>query len=483
MDKSLRQKAITGVAWTAFNKFGTMIISFVSNIILARLLMPDDFGTIGIMMVFVSFANIFVDGGFSMSLIQKKEANQNDFSSVFYLNLLMSVLLYILLFVSAPIIDSFFSGKAITSMLRVIGLILIFNAFSIIQISRLSISLKFREITVYNLIATSVGVIVAIVMALDNYGVWSLVYKTIITGLILSLILWIRSGWRPARQFSIKSVKGLYRFGGFMFLSTFVEVLYAEIQPIIIGKFFSLGQLGYYTQARKIQEIPANGMVSVINTVAFPIYSKLQDQKEKLAQGIRKSLMAMSYVIIPLMILLIILAKPVVLFLLGDKWEEAYPLLQILSIAGIFRIASGNNMNAIQSIGKGKAFFYIQLAKRGVGLFCIIIGSFFGIMGLMWGFALASFLFWAIDSSFCGKYIGYSFIEQLKNLFPIILLSTLVGVAVYFLGTYVGGGNLFKILFQGVVYATIYISTSLTLKMEGAMLYMDIYYKRKKRHI
>ena len=428
MAESLKEKVIKGVVWDGFQKFGTMAITFVSNLILARLLVPVDFGTLGLIMAFISISNAFIDGGFTSALIQKGNPSNEDMSSVFFLNLFISVFFYIALFVFSPQISIFFHAPLLTNTLRVTGLILIFNAISIIQLTQLQINLNFKKQAKYNLIATFFGTTLGIVLALIGYGVWSLVFRTLLTSILLCCLVWIYSQWRPLWHFSYQRVKSLFNFGGFIFLSTLIEYLYANIQPILIGKFFTLGQLGYYTQARKLEEIPTNTLTGIISSVTFPVYSKLKDDKVKLKNSVRKSLLSLSYIAVPLMALMILVAKPLIVLLLGSKWIDAYPFLQILCIAGVFRIPSGINMNLIMSIGKSKSFLSVQVFKRVIGAVAIIVGSLWGIIGLMWGFAVASFLFFAVDSLLCGNYLNYGFIEESKDMVPYFLMSTVSAI-------------------------------------------------------
>lgn len=458
---SLKDKVVKGFFWDGFQKFGTMIIAFVSNIILARLLMPDDFGTLGLIMTFVAISNAFIDGGFASALIQKGNPSNEDLSSVFFLNLIISCLFYILLYVVSPKIGVFFHLPLLADTLRVTGVVLILNALSIIQLTRFQINLNFKKRSQIHLIASLIGTMSCIIMAIAGWGVWSLVYRTIISSAILCLLVWSYGQWHPIFHFSFRRVKSLFKFGGFIFLSTLVEYIYANLQPVIIGRFFTLSQLGYFTQARKIEEIPTNTLTGIISTVTFPVYSKLKDDKEMLKKGAKKSIMALSYISIPLMMLMIITAHPLIVLLFGEKWEGSSDFLKILCIAGIFRIPSGINMNLIQSIGKSKSFMLVQVLKRILGIIPIIIGSFVGIMGLMWGVAIASMVYFIIDSLFCTKYLNYGLKEEVLDMMPhfcLALLSSIVTITVVSL--FHLDNNLFLLSLDMVIFITIYILLS-----------------------
>ena len=419
---------LRGMIWIAFQKIGTMTISFFANIFLARLLMPSDYGTLGILMSFVAFSEIFIDGGLTSSLIQKGEPSQEEYSSVFFFNAIISVIFYLLLFINAQGISVFFEDDNLKDTIRVIGLILLINALSVIQLVRLQISLEFKKISLYNIIANLIGLLFGIVLAFVGYGVWSLVYKTIVTQVVIMLLLWKKSSWYPSLHFSFKNIMSLYKFGGFIFVSSLVEYFYSYLQPLLIGKNFSMSELGYYTQARKIEEIPTNSLVSIVNTVTFPVYSKLSNDYRSLIESAKMALTCLSFISVPIMIFLIVASKSVILLLLGEKWIDAYPLLQILCVSGIFRIPSGSNMNIIKSIGKSKTFMFVQIMKRFLGILCIFIGFGWGLFGLMWGFSIAGFFFFIIDSCVCGYYVKYGTWHQVIDMSRSVIISIFAGV-------------------------------------------------------
>ena len=420
-----------GMLWIAFQKFGTMTLSFFANILLARLLMPSDFGTLGILMSFVAFSEIFIDGGLISSLIQKGEPSQEEYSSVFIFNAFISLIFYIVLFINTQEISDFFEDDALIDTIPVIGIILLINSLSVIQLVKLQISLEFKKISLYNIIANLIGLLFGIVLALIGYGVWSLVYKTIVTQVVIMLLLWKNSNWFPSFHFSLKNIISLYKFGGYIFVSSLVEYVYSYLQPILIGKNFSMNELGYYTQARKIEEIPTNSLVSIVNTVTFPVYSKLSNDYSSLIENAQKTLTYLSFISIPIMFFLIVTSKYVILFLLGEKWIEAYPLLQILCISGIFRIPSGSNMNIIKSLGKSKTFMFVQIFKRFLGILSILISFYWGLLGLMWGFSIAGFLFFIIDSFVCGHYVKYGTWLQLIDMSRSLIISMFTGLLIY----------------------------------------------------
>lgn len=463
-----------GILWIAFQKYGTMLLTLVSNIILARMLSPSDFGVLGVLMTFIAFSDIFIEGGLTSSLIQKGNPTKDDFSSVFFFNVVVSIAFFIILLLSAPYISKFFNTEQITETLRAIGVVLIINAVSIIPLVQLQIHLKFKNLSLYNLTGNFIGVLFGITLAFSGFGVWSLVIKTITTQLTIAVIIWAKSSWRPSFHFSTANIKSLYNFGGFIFLSTFIEFLYSYLQPILIGKMFSMSSLGYFSQARRIEEIPANSMVSIVNTVTFPIYSKLKSDYKQLIANASKSLCCLSYINFPIMFFLILGSKNIILILFGEKWLPSYPLLQILCIAGMFRVPSGNNMNIIKSIGKSKSFLFVQLFKRILGIVCILLGFQWGLIGLMWGFAVSGILFFIIDSLVCGYYIGYGIQRQCSDMVSSFVLSILACAITSLIGVLLNPMHpIFVIIIQSLTFTTVYLLFSFFLKVRAYQYYSD----------
>lgn len=470
MNNQRQGSMISGMLWIATQKIGVLSISFISNIILARILDPTDFGIIGILMVFTAFADIFIDGGLTSALIQKGNPTKEDYSGVFIFNLIISSVFYLIIFCSAPFISNFFDISDLAFMLRVMSLILLINALSIVQLTKLQVDLKFKQISTYNLFANFLGLCVGVFLAIVGWGVWSLIFKTIITSVVLMVIVWYKGNWMPVWNFSFIRVFGLFKFGGYIFISTFIEYVYAYLQPILIGKFFSVKDLGLYNQARKLEEIPTNSILGIINVVTFPIYSKIGKNLNNLIISARKTLQCLSYIAFPIMIFMIVVSEQFIVFLLGEKWIDAYPLLQILCIAGIFRIPSGCNMNIIKSIGKSKGFMYIQIIKRIIGIVCIVVSFNWGLIGLMWGFACAGILFFVIDSMVCGYYTKYGLIRQSVDMFPYAIISLLSGVALYIFLLVVQINSYFIFLVVSfMIYVIVYILLSAIFRLSAAI--------------
>lgn len=475
MTQSLKERTITGMIWSAVQRFGTMIISFVANLVLARLLSPEDFGVIGMLMVFIALADTLINGGFASALIQKKEPTQQDYSTVFYWNLSASAVLYVALYFSAPAIAAFYSMPLLNTVLRVQGLVLLFNAFNIIQNNQLIKQLNFKRLAKVNIIATSVGAVVGISMAFAGFGVWSLVAKMLIISIATSIILWYGSTWRPHKQFSWQSFRSLFRFGSFMLISSISDTLYKNIQALIIGRFFSATDLGYYTQAKKLNDIPTISMSAIIDQVTFPVFSLLQENLIELKNVAIKNLKAISFIVFPLMVVLIINAEPLIILLFTSKWAASIPFFQILCIYGMLYPINSMNTNIVKSLGKGKLYFYTSLIKRFIGLIAIIGGLQFGLLGMMWGIVASGLIFFFINAFISNNIINYGLLEQFRDMMYNFLISTIAGLIVYVLFASNLQLNYFtKFLIQTIFYFISYLSISYITRNESGIIILKI---------
>lgn len=422
----LKQKAISGVIWSSIQKFGTMGISFVSNIILARLLTPDDYGCVGMLMIFITVANTFIDGGFGSALIQKKQPTQEDYSTIFYWNLALSFILYAILFFTSPLIAGFYNLAMLSPVLRVQGLVLILNSLSIIQLNRLRKQLKFKKISIVNLTSATISVGVTIYLAYNGWGVWALVAQQLLMSFFNTVLLWIVAGWMPSFIFSYQSFKELFSFGGFILLSNLLNTLGNNIQGILIGKFFSSHTMGLYSQARKLEEVASTSLSNVVDQVSFPVLAEVKNDKTRLINVLRKLITSIAFFSFPIMLLLIAIAKPIIVLLYSSKWIECVPYFQILCVAGIAISLQNINYYAVAAIGKSKDLFNWTLIKRIVCFALIIIGFLiYNIWGLLGGMVIGSYVMYIINAILVSNRIGYKLSKQIRDLIPILIVALL----------------------------------------------------------
>ena len=477
----LKQKTISGMIWSGIGRIGTVGISFISNIVLARLLMPDDFGCIGMLYVFIAISGIFVSGGLGQALIQKKEPTHIDYTTVFYWNLVMSVIFYLILFFCAPAIARFYDIPLLKDVLRVQSIVLLIQSFAIVQANQLQKQLRFKELSTRNIVSALAGMTVAIIMAFLGYGVWSLVASTLITALVSVALLWKMSTWRPTLEFSFQSLKELFSFGGLMLLSSLVETIYTNLQSLIIGKFYSAKDLGYFTQAKKLEEVPTNSLSAIVNEVSFPVFSALQDDKEKLLAGVRKNVKAITYLNFPLMVLLMVIAQPLIVFLYGAKWSQAAPFFQILCVSSMIYTLNTLNTNVIKSLGKSAIYFVVQLSKRLIGIGLIFAGFQFGIYGLLWAVTSVGYISFIINAIVNGKLIGYGILKQMKDVGLCYVGTAAIGLAVYFLGTLIPLHPYWVMFIQIILFVGLYWLFSIISKMEGYLTYKEILLSKFKK--
>ncbi len=483
-DRDLKEKTVSGMIWSSVGRFGTMALSFVSNLILARLLMPSDFGVIGMLHVFIAVSGVFVTAGFGSALIQKKNPTHIDYTSVFWWNLGAAIVFYWILFACGPAIARFYAMPELCPVLRVQSLSLIIQAFSVVQTNQLRKQLRFRELSMRSLGAAFIGTIVGVVMAFRGYNYWSLVCASLVSSFTGVLLLWRLSSWRPTREFSIRSLKELFAFGGLMALSGLVETVYTNLQSLIIGKWYSPKDLGYYTQARKLEDVPTDSLSYIVNQVSFPVFSSLQDEKDRLVATMRKNAKAINYLNFPLMSLLIVIARPLITLLYGAKWEVSIPYFQILCISSLVFSMNTLNTNVIKSLGKAKLYFWVQLIKRLIGLVLIILGARAGMLPLMWALTAIGYTSIVINMYVNGRLIGYGIGPQVRDLARFFTAALVVAGIVYLLGRVLPLHPYLVMIVQIVVYVALYIACSRLFKFDSYYGYLGIlkqYLKRLKK--
>lgn len=483
MNNTLKTQTISGMIWTSIQKFGVMIISFIANIVLARLLLPEDFGMIGMLMVFVAVADTLVNGGLGSALIQKKEPTDKDFSTVFYWNLLISIIIYVLLFFTAPSIANFYKMPKLYVLLRVLGVYLIISAFSIIQSSQLVKQLSFNKLAKITMTSTLIGSIISIVMAFLNFGVWSLIAKLLITNFIQCLLFWITNNWKPLLVFSFSSFRQLFKFSSYLLLSNFTGQIVAQFQTLVIGRFFSAGALGYYTQARTLSNIPESAIPQIVDQVMFPIYSSLQDNKASILNALKKSLKSLVFLNFPLMLLLLVIAEPLFIILFSDKWIDSVPYFQIFCFGSMLFSLNSNNVNVIKSLGKSNYILITTIINHSITLILIFIGLKFGIKGVALGYALSMYFRFPVNAYFTGRLINYGVIKQIKDVGPTYLLSVITAILTLYISSFITTHFILKMIIDILMFCTIYVMGVYLSGNDGYKVFLEVIKTTKKRYI
>lgn len=472
-DKSLKKRTVDAMAWSGIGHFGTVLITFISNMILSRLLMPEDFGCIGMLLIFITISDALAIGGLGQALIQKKNPSHVDYSTVFYCNVAASFFFYLIIFQIAPIVARFYNMPILCDVMRVQALTIIFHAIYVVQSTQLQRDLKFKEFSIRNIIAAICGTIVAVIVALNGGGVWSLVFSTVTASFVSIVLLWNMSKWRPTLEFSWKSFKELFFFGGMIMLSNILERIYSNIQGLVIGKFYSAKNMGYYSQAFKLEQIPINTISQTVAQVSFPVFSSLQDSLESVRNAVKKNIVCLTYLNFPVSLLMMVLASPLIRLFYGSKWDQAIPYFQILCLAGLFTTINAMNINVIKGLGKGKMFFFVQVTKRVVGISFILIGAFIGMYGILWAAVGVAVFEFILNGVLNKRLINYGVIAQLKDT-SINMIMTILSLIPVLSFTILDWNQFILMPIQILSFSISYILLSATLKSEAFEIYKRI---------
>ena len=462
-------------------RFGTMAISFVSNIVLARLLTPDDYGVIGMLAIFIAISNTFIDGGFGSALIQKKEPTKEDYSTIFWWNMFLSIVLYALLYVCAPLIAGFYKLPMLSDVLRVQGVVLIINALSIIQQNQLRKQLKFKRLATVTVISATLSAGMAIVLAWMGWGVWALVAQQILLSSFTAFILWVLNKWYPSLVFSCESFKQLFSFGGFILASSLINTFSNNVQGLLIGRFFSPATLGYYTQAIKLDSILSHSIAGVVEQVSYPVLSAYQKDNIAMKNALSRLICSLAYLTFPIMLLMMLIANPIILLIYGDKWLPCVPYFQILCFAGIAISLQGITYYAVASKGKSKQLFYWTIIKRFFSLIFVIIGFvIYDIYGLLIGVVIGSWCVLLANSYLVGKYIGYTIMQQIKDLKSVIILSAISTICSILIKVSLNLTESIESIIIVVVFIGIYLFCSIIFRISAFNYILEIIKSRVK---
>lgn len=462
----LRSKTLSGVLWSAVERFSLQGVQFVINIIMARLLLPSDYGMIAMLVILIQVSQIFIDGGFTNALIQRKDRTEIDFSTVFYFNIFISLFLYFLIFISAPWIAEFYRMPELILVTRVITLNFIFSSLSAIHRIKLTIDVDFKTQSKISLISAVSSGVLGICMAYWGFGVWALVFQSLLNNLLLTILFYFFYRWRPLLSFSMSSFKRLFSFGSKLLISSLIHSVYYNLYSIVIGRRFSAIDLGYYTRAEQFAIFPSANVNAVISRVTFPILSSIQDDNERLTQAYRKYIRLASYLIFPLMVGLAVLAKPLIILLLTEKWIGIVILLQILCFDWMFDHLSGINLNLLYVKGRSDLALRLELIKKTIATIILFSSIPFGLIGMCLGRVLYSLIATYLNTYYTKDLIGLSFLKQVKDIVPFFLLSLLMGVVCAFTISFIEG-YILKILVGFFVGAIVYVSLSILFRFES----------------
>lgn len=475
MAKTLKQKAASGMAWTALQKYSTMGIQFISGIILARLLTPYDYGCIGMLSIFMVLAEAFIDGGLGSALIQKKQPTQGDYSTIFWWNLGMAAIMYAVLFVSAPAISRFYKIPLLCDVLRVQGIILFIYAFNIVQRNQLRKNFNFKVLSIVTITTSIISLGVTIFMAYKGFGVWALVAQNIITAAIPALVFWFFIKWRPIWTFSWKSFRELFGFGFYMFLTHLVNNFSSKIQGLLIGKVYSPATMGYYSKAMSTESLMSQSVTSIMSQVTYPLYADAQNNLLQLSNMIKRLTMTISYITFPLLFILMLIAEPIFILLYSDRWLASVPYFQVLCLIGMVSCMQSVNLQAIAAVGKSKVMFKWTIIKRTVGVGIIVLGLYYyGMKGLLVGVFIQNTFAYFVNIGLVSKYIGYKWNRQIRDFLPTGIVAVIAALASYCVGLLLKQPMYIDAMVKLMVYLCIYFGWSFLFKPEAFVYTLSV---------
>lgn len=465
-DNNLKKKTLGGFIWRFAERCGAQGVSFVVSIILARLLSPDAYGTVALVTVFTSILSMFIDSGFGTALVQKKDADDLDFSSVFYFNMSMCVVLYLGMFFCAPLIANFYDKLELTSLVRVISLTLIISGVKSIQQAYVSKKMLFKRFFFATLGGTLFSAAFGIFLAYKGAGPWALVAQQLSNSAIDTVILWVTVKWRPKKMFSFKRLKALFSFGWKLLISALIDTGYNQLRSLIIGKVYTSADLGYYNKAKNFPSMIIQNVNTSIDSVLLPSMSSVQDDKIRVKSMTRRAMKTSTYIIAPLLMGLAACGKSLIYILLTDKWLPSYPFMVIFCITYMFYPVHTANLNAIKALGRSDLFLKLEILKKIIGVVAILITFKISVMAMAYSLLVTSVLGQIINSWPNKKLMNYSYLEQLKDILPGIGLAAAMGGCVYCIN-FIGLNLWLTLLIQVPLGIIIYVGGSALFKLES----------------
>lgn len=467
MEKILnKNNVIKNMIWKFAERCGSQGIAFVVSIILARMLSPDEYGTIALVTVFITILNVFVNSGFPNALIQKKDADDLDFSTVFYFNVFSCTLMYVILYFCAPYVANFYDNEILTNLIRILGLKLIISGLLAVQNSYISKKMQFKKFFYSTLSATIISGIVGVVMVYTGCGVWSLVGQALSLVLISMIVLWFTSDFRPKLMFSFERLKGLFSYGWKLLVSNLLETVYSNLRSLIIGKEYSESNLAYYNKGNQFPNLITYNLEDSIDNVLFSAMARAQDNIAQLKSMTRKSIKITGYIVWPCMIGLFVCGTPLIELVLTEKWLPCVPYLRLFCIMYAFKPTQTANLNAIKALGRSDLLLKLQIIKKTIGILSIVLTMNYGVYAIAVAATVVAPIEMFINASPNKHLINYSYVEQVKDILPAIAASSVMGFCVWWI-QYLSLPLIVILVLQVFAGAVIYIVLSYVFKLEG----------------
>lgn len=469
---SVKQQAINGLIWNAIERFSTQGIQFVLTIIIARILSPDDYGLVAMLSIFMAIAQTLVDSGLSNALIQKNERTETDYCTAFYFNIIASAFIYLILYLSAPLIANFYNQPELVKVARVYGLFVITNSFCVVQVSRFTIALDFKKIAFSSLFSVVIGGSVGVWMAYQDYKVWALVLQALIGNLVLGISLWILARWLPKWHFSWKSFLSLFSFSSKLVASSLLHTLYINMYSLVVGKYFNAATLGYFNRAYTLGQFPMLNFGNIIQRVLYPIQCRYQDDQEKFNQIFISYLRISGFIMFPLMIGFAVLATPVISLLLTDKWLPMVPMLQLICLAMMWYPIMQANVSVLDAKGRTDYHLQSEIIKKIIGVLLLFSALPFGVMGVCVGMLIYPFIDLLIIIGYSRKLTLVGYKEHFKILVPSLLLALCMGCIVWVVTLFINS-FVFRLLTGGVLGVLFYMALAYFLRFPELKIVMS----------
>ncbi|WP_297337046.1 lipopolysaccharide biosynthesis protein [Algoriphagus sp.] len=478
---SLKKRTLTGFFWSLFQQFGVQLTSIFVTIFLARILEPSDFGLIGMLALFIALGNSLIDAGMTSSLIRTKNADQRDYSTVFFINLAVGILIYLLMFISSGWISDFYNQPVLEQIIKIYCLTFLIFPFSAVQRTRLVKKMDFKTEMKATIPSTILGGVVGLFLAFKGFGVWALVWMNIIQNLLISIQFWFYSEWRPSLIIDWERFRYHFGFGSKLTLAGILNSVFSNVYHLVIGKFFSVDELGFYTKADSLKQIPVKNISTTLSKVTFPMFVEIQNEDEKLKIAYRRVMQQVLFWLTPVMVLSAVLAEPLFKIVLTEKWLPAVSYFQILCFIGLMYPIHSYNLNILKIKGRSDLYLKLEIIKKSLTLIGIFIAYPFGIMALIWSQVILNVISFFINSYYSGRFINYSVWSQLRDISSIFVVGTLAGLGGWTVLEFVRNPELLDwihLIFGGLLGISIYFLISWKAQTQPFMDFKNLILKK-----
>lgn len=481
-EKDIKSKIISSLIWKMMERIGVQGVQFIIQIVLARLLLPEDYGLLAIVTIFITFANIFIQSGFGTALIQKKDSDQLDFSTILFMSMFVAIVLYSVLFFAAPIISKFYGKQEILPILRVLSLTLFFGAINSVQNAYVSKHMMFKKLFLSSLGAIMISGLIGIILAYNNFGIWSLVAQQLVNQVLITLILWFTVKWRPSGQFSFSRLQRLFAFSWKLLLASLIDNFERDLRGLIIGRIYNPAVLGYYNRGEQFPKLIVTNVNGSIQSVMLPALAAHQDDNVRVKNMVRRTIMSSAFILFPMMFGLAFIADSLVLVLLTDKWASSVPFLRIFCASYALWPIHTANLQAINALGRSDIFLKLEIIKKIFGFLILFLSIPYGVYAIAFGMFISSLISSFINSYPNKKLLNYSYTEQWKDLIPSLILTLSMFLPLQAV-KYLVVSDLSLIIIQSIVGFLYYATVSYLLKLESFMYLLSTITESVKKRI